>query len=123
VPDISNQQACFDKLDQLDENGMPKASYLEQAMAHIYMLTMMIGIYVHPTQNAHDAEAVLLIEAMKTKQINRAAIIYHTINKPAEILMDVRKTVAVQLQNLSESITKTVKEKSKGSILSKLCKD
>ena len=44
MPDIGDQEACFEKLIELDENGVPTASYLEQCMAHVYMFTMMIGV-------------------------------------------------------------------------------
>lgn len=84
MPDIGDQEACFEKLIELDENGVPTASYLEQCMAHVYMFTMMIGVYVHPTQNAHDAEAPLLIKAMQEKKVAPEAIIYHKLNAPIE---------------------------------------
>jgi len=80
LSDIGDPESCFNKLDQLDANGIPKANYAEQLMAHVYMLTMMIGIYVHPTQKTHDAESILLIKAMNEKKVAPEAVAFHAFS-------------------------------------------
>lgn len=82
-------EVYLDKLSELDENGEPTASYFEQMMAHIFLVSFMIGVYAHPTQEVHDAEAQIMIKALQEKQISPAGIAYHKLTKPIESFMSI----------------------------------
>jgi len=75
-------ESALERLTEFDESGSVKATYFDQLKAHIYMFTILLGIYLHPTASGHAAEAPLLIEAMEKKQVEPLAIIYHKITAP-----------------------------------------
>ena len=81
---IDTSEAVFEKLASYDENGITTASYADQVGALVAAVGIMKGIYVHPTQAAHDAEAPLLIAAMQNPQVDPLAIAYHKMAAPME---------------------------------------
>ena len=76
---LDTSESAFEKLAVYDKNGNTTASYIEQFGAHIALVGILKGIYVHPTPAGHNAEAPLLIAAMQKKQINPLAILYHKL--------------------------------------------
>ena len=81
---LETSTKSFEKVAVYDENGKTTASYLEQFGAHIAAFQILKGIYVHPTNNGHNAEAKLLIAAMKDPKVDPYAIAYHKLAAPME---------------------------------------
>lgn len=72
------------EMEQLDENGVLTAPYFDQLMMRVAFFKALHSMFVHPTQNAHNAEAQLLIAAMQKKQVDPLAKAYHRLMLPLE---------------------------------------
>ena len=83
--DIPDPKECFMRL-RLNEENEVANSYFEQLLSLVYMVQEAKGLYIHPTQAAHNAEADILINAMYSKKIEPAAIAYHTLTDPVGAL-------------------------------------
>jgi len=57
---------------ETDENGELTATKFEQTLAFVSLMTTMKGVYVHPTQQAHDDMARRLISAIENNKVNTA---------------------------------------------------
>lgn len=77
---LDTSEKALEKLAVYDEKGNTTATYMEQFCAHVALVGILKGIYVHPTPAGHHAEAPLLIAAMQKKRVDPLAVIHHMIS-------------------------------------------
>lgn len=106
---------CLDCLTEIDEHDELKATYIEQLQGTIFMIGALGGLYVHPDQAGHDAQAEVLVAAMKNPTVAPAAVAYHKLAQPLdEAVSELRKcTSPSQFADWVENLPQKVNEQKK----------
>ena len=66
---------------KIDASGNLVCSEIDKLVGKVFACTMLQGVYVHPSQNGHNALAKNLINAMKHPEVDKSAIKYHAADK------------------------------------------